>query len=412
MENVYDIRKEKQLQFIFSTEQSRFLPKYNELRQIAVVVNLYYAEKLEFYSQYLNALPEGITLYIFSSKKEILAEVEKKLYRKNTFYLKKENRGRDLSAFLVAFRPYADHYDLICFIHDKKERTPWEKADADKWNENLWKNMIATPDYIYNVLYLLHTHPELGMLFPPEPMGEYRTAWFKASWEENYNNCVNLAEKMHLSADIRITKPPIALGSVFWARKEVLSKLFNMNWKYEDFPAEPMPKDFTISHAIERIFGYLAQDAGYDAATIMTEQYASWSLLFLQDYFRQMFFELSSRMGVDNLRQFHVLCVQKEKILNYAKAHKKFYLYGAGKCGKALLSLLREEKLEPSGFVITKKSRKQDSIAGLKVYEISDLSLRDSGTGIILTVFYPQQEEMIEEIKKNEIQDFIILFDE
>lgn len=412
MKNIYDIRKAKTLQFIFPTNQSAFPFPNEELKKIAVVVHLYYTEKVEFYSTYLNQLPEEITLYIFSSKDETIAEAQKHVRHNKTLYLKKENRGRDLSAFLVAFRPYLAPYDLLCFIHDKKERAPWEKTDADKWNENLWGNMIATAPYIYNVLHLLEQHPELGMLFPPEPIGDYRTAWFSASWEENYDNCLELAKKMRLSADIRKTKPPIALGSVFWARKEVLSKLFDMNWEYEDFPAEPMPRDFTISHAIERIFGYLAQDAGYDAATIMTEQYASWSLLFLQDHFRKLFFEVSDRIGMDTLRSFDVLCVKKERILDYVKTHMTVYLYGAGKYGKALLKLLREEGVEPSGFTVTKKSEGQEFLDGLKVYEIIDPVMRNPGVGVVLTVFYPQQKEMLEELEKNGIHDFIILFDE
>lgn len=408
MKNIYDIRKEKCLQFILSTKQSTYTYKNEKLKKIAIVVNLYYKEKVKLYGQYLNNLPVGITLYIFSSKEETLEESKRYIHYKNTHFIKKENRGRDVSAFLVAFIPYINNYELICFLHDKRENEPWLKPDIDKWNENLWTNMIATSEYIGNILELFDDRTEMGMLFPPEPIGEYKTAWFFASWSENFNHCLELARKMHLSADIRLDKPPIALGSVFWARKEVLSKLLGMNWRYEDFPDEPMPSDFTISHAIERVFGYIAQDAGYEVGTVMTEQYASWLLLFVQDYFRKMFSELSNRMGIDNLKQFDIFSVQKERILNYVKKHKTVFLYGAGKYGKALLKLLREERLEPAGFLVTNK--KQDIIESLKVYEISDVDLKENGTGIILTVYYHLQEEMIDKLKEHGVSDFLILF--
>lgn len=410
MKNIYDIRKEEQLQFILSTEHTSFIPDSEQLYSIAIVAHLYYEEKVKLYSQYLNCIPETIVLYVFSSKEDTLVEAKRYLHHKNTIYLKKEYRGRDLSALLVAFHPYMDQYDLICFIHDKKEQTPWVKQDVDKWNENLWGNMIASGPYIYNVLNLFEKQTKLGMLFPPEPIGKYRSAWFRASWMDNFDNCMKLAQRMKLSADICVDKPPIALGSVFWARKEVLEKLFYLNWRYEDFPDEPMPDDSTISHAVERIFGYIAQDAGYEAGTVMTEQYASWLLLFIQDYFRQMFSELSNRMGIDNLRQFDMLSVQKERIIKYIKAHDTVFLYGAGKLGKALLRLLREEKLEPAGFLVTKRMEGQDFIDDLKVYEITDPDLKKNGTGIILTVFYPLQEEMIQELKRQDICDYMILF--
>lgn len=410
MRNIYDVRKEKQLQFIFSTEHSQFVPSQDLLRSCAIVVNLYYTEKVKWYSTYLNRIPEEITLYIFSSKAETLEQAEKYCNHKNTFLIKKENRGRDISAFLVAFQPYINQYEYICFIHDKKERNPWLKKDTAIWNKNLWGNMIATKDYIYNVLHLFETHPQLGMVFPPEPIGEYFTAWFYAPWMDNLQNCLELAKRLHLSADISEARPSISHGSVFWTRREAISKLFNINWKYEDFPEEPMPLDFTISHAIERIFGFVAQDAGHDVGTVMTEQYASWLLLFLQDYFRQMFLEVSDRMGADNLGQFRVLSMQKERIFHYVRAHREVFLYGAGRCGESLLQMLQEEGMEPAGFLVTDKKQNPEFIKGLKVYEFKDL---DVGTaGIILTVYYPLQEEMLQELERNGIHDFMILYEE
>lgn len=410
MKNVYDIRKEKQLQFVFSTKISSFCLNCKKIQFIAVVVNLFYEEKVEYYCQYLNHLPEDITLYIFSSQGKILLEAKKYLYHKNTIYLEKKNRGRDLSTCLVAFRPYFDKYNLICFLHDKKEHALWHKDDIDKWNENLWSNMIASADYILNILQLFEERPKLGILFPPEPLGEFNVAWFNDSWDENFDHCLELARKMNLSADIRENKPPISLGSVFWARKEVLLKLFDMNWKYEDFPEEPMPINFTISHAVERIFGYLAEDAGFDAGTVMTEEYASWSLLFLQDYVRLMFSELTNRIGIENFNQLRLLFVQEKSILHYIKLHEKFFLFGAGKRGIFLLKLLREKKLYPEGFIVTDGNKHEEFIEELKVYELKDINA--NSCGIILTVYYPLQNDMINELKKYGIHDFFIVFDQ
>lgn len=410
MKNIYDIRQEKGLQFILSAEHSKYIPKADVLNSCVIVVNLYYPDTVEWYSAYLNRIPEEIILYIFSSEEKTLTEARKCCTHKNTVFMKKENRGRDLSAFLVAFQPYIDQYEYICFVHDKKERKPWLKEDTEKWNENLWGNMIATPEYIFNILEKFETHPELGAFFPPEPIGEYFTAWFYSPWADNYKNCKELAARLQLSADIRKEKPPISHGSVFWIRKEAVLKLFNINWKYEDFPEEPMPLDFTVSHAIERIFGYMAQDAEYDAGTVMTEQYASWLLLHLQEYFGRMFLQLSDRTGIDNLRQFRILYMQKERIAQYCKAHDRVFLYGAGRCGESLLYMMREEGMEPAGFIVTEKSKNPDMIKGLPVYGFEDL--KKENTGIILTVYYPLQTEMIRELKKNGVSDYLILYEE
>lgn len=68
---------------------------------------------------------------------------------------------------------------------------------------------------------------------------------------------------------------PIApFGSVFWFRVKALAPLFDHGWKHEDFPPEPLPQDGTISHAIERIYPFVAQGAGYYPAQAMSVDYA------------------------------------------------------------------------------------------------------------------------------------------
>lgn len=411
MENIYDIRKQKQLQFIFSDQISAFAPPCQLLQSCAVVTNLYYTEKAAWYCNYLNLLPEDIALYIFSSNQETLALARKHCRHRNTFFLKKENRGRDLSAFLVAFRPYIEKYRLVCFLHDKKEHNLLGKKDADIWNWNLWGNMIGSENYVYNILRLFQENPGLGMLFPPEPLGEHKIAWYRTSWDRHFRDCTRLAREMSLSADISSSKPPITLGSVFWTRPEALTKLFGMNWRYEDFPEEPMPPDYTISHAVERIFGYVAQDAGYDVGTVMTERYASWSLLFLQDYVRKMFYELSRRTGVESFHHMRIFDAE-DRIWDYVQRHKKFYLYGAGKFGTILLKLLREKNVEPAGFLVTDGKKTQEQAEGLNIYELTEAKeAAAEGAGIILTAYFPVQDEMLGELKKNGFEDYISLFE-
>lgn len=63
-------------------------------------------------------------------------------------------------------------------------------------------------------------------------------------------------------------------GSVFWFRVKALAPLFDHGWKHEDFPPEPLPQDGTISHAIERIYPFVAQGAGYYPAQAMSADYA------------------------------------------------------------------------------------------------------------------------------------------
>ena len=55
---------------------------------------------------------------------------------------------------------------------------------------------------------------------------------------------------------------------MFWARPSGLSALIKYNWKWSDFPSEPIPYDGTILHAIERITPIICNEAGYQWATV------------------------------------------------------------------------------------------------------------------------------------------------
>lgn len=62
-----------------------------------------------------------------------------------------------------------------------------------------------------------------------------------------------------------------AIGSVWKA----LKPLYEYGWRYEDFlPEGKMGVDGTISHAIERANGYIAQSQGYYPAWVMSDKYA------------------------------------------------------------------------------------------------------------------------------------------
>lgn len=61
-------------------------------------------------------------LFVFSSQNAVLARVGVEFRdRKNYRAILKNNRGRDISALLVAGREFFTEYDYVCFIHDKRK---------------------------------------------------------------------------------------------------------------------------------------------------------------------------------------------------------------------------------------------------------------------------------------------------
>lgn len=89
------------------------------------------------------------------------------------------------------------------------------------------------------------------------------------NWSGNYQNTVNLAQKLDLHVNINPDIMPVApYGDIFWFRAKALQKAIGYGFKYEDFDVKYKP-DFTILHAIERIYGFAAQDSGYYYAEVI-----------------------------------------------------------------------------------------------------------------------------------------------
>lgn len=149
--------------------------------RVAIVVNLYYTDSMEFCVQYLSELAAvQYHIYIFSSNNEILEKTCSIFTnQENVFVLPKKNRGRDLSALLVSFRPYLEKYEYVCFTHDKKAKNLRLESDTKFWMRNMWENLLASRKYVEQVLLLLQ---EYGALLIPKPLGKFMNEFYRNPW--------------------------------------------------------------------------------------------------------------------------------------------------------------------------------------------------------------------------------------
>ncbi len=409
MKNVQEILIEKNLEFI--------LPRYKLYNNMtievktAVVVHLYYLDKFNDYWYYLKNICAEIDIYLISSNPDLLkkAEEQKNVLNKSNIYLiKKENRGRDISALLVAFGKKIYEYEYICFIHDKKEKFVKHKQDILFWNENLWKNMIGSDEHIKNILYIFENNPNIGLLVPPKPSGDHIRSDFRDSWGPNYNNTVRLAEELGLNCQFDSEISPVALGSVFWCRTSALYKLFEREWVYEDFTQEPLPIDGTISHAIERIFPFVAQDAGFDTGIVMHEYYAAKYQHNLIRNMSKIFDILDSVLGISSKVKFWEYEAKIEKVCEYFDQHENTYIYGAGKGSKQCLKALQLNGKIPKGVIITKNTLGTKDYLGIPLIELNDYEHKEQNGIIISIINEAYINEVVEIMSERNIKDYII----
>ena len=259
--------------------------------KIGIIFHAYYTDIFPKYVEYLQNFPENTDILFTVSRDKIdafsqMAEPLKEHY--NVDFTAIENRGRDVAAMLIGGRDMvlSGKYDYICFMHDKKGLGAGDKKFScigDACSVTSFDNTAVTKEYVQNIVKLFDNNPCLGLACPPPPTHAGYFINVDGDWghRNNKKNHQELMKKFDIRVPINYEKPPVApFGSVFWFRPEALRKLFEHEWKYEDFPQEPLSADGEISHALERSHAYFAQAAGYYSSVVMNDEYAGQEFIF------------------------------------------------------------------------------------------------------------------------------------
>lgn len=390
---------------VISDDKKAVTEQNIERVRAAVLVHLYYEEQLDFYRTYLEKIPHFVDVIIISSKSTILECFASDRFQK----IKKENRGRDISALLVAAKDVVFQYEYICFIHDKKEKILNQKAYVDLWRRNLWDNMLQSDIYIYNILEMFESDRKIGMFVPLPPHKRDAGRWLYASWGPNYQNTRELADELSITADISEDSPPFTYSTVFWGRTRILEKLYLKDWQYTDFPDEPMRNDGEINHAIERILQYLAEDAGFQVKIALSSSFAGYFISLLHGEMSELWDKMKETFGI---RTYQGLVNYDSRMKEFEKFNKQcsgIYLYGAGKVGRECLKICQSLDIRPKGIIVTRIEDAADKeIDGIPVISVCDVKL-EQDTGVIVSVDSRWQAEIIGELEKRGFYQYIIL---
>lgn len=407
MDNVYDILMKENLVYVLPEKALVRTCDDEALASTVILVNLYYPDTLKFYFEYISQIPDKVNIYIISSnpsaEKEIMDFVNQNRYR---HYIRKDNRGRDVSALLVAAREIISGYKYVCFVHDKKPNFKYLEEDIRYWIKNLWDNTLKSNQYICNMIGLLEEQKEIGLLIPPKPIGMHMPDWYIDAWHDDFETVEQLCKELDLDCDLDVDKPVITLGTVFWGRTQALEKLFLKNWRYEDFSEEPMPIDGTVSHGLERILAYVVQDAGLLTGIVMCDSYAASLYVKVQEIMRITYKNLQKNFYIGQVDQLIHYEKQKRLVEEAFQNNRNVYLYGAGKYGQRFLKMMQLWGYSPTGFLVSDGHKKRENLEGYPVWELKEF--HDTNACILITTNYDSHMEMEKNLKKYGIDDYFI----
>lgn len=281
-------------------------------KKIALVMHIYYPELFEYCRNYAASMPEYADIYITTSRTDYMdtiAELFGQIRCNKLEIIEVDGRGRDLSGLLVGARDRLMDYEYVCFIHDKMSLRDTLPGAGESFCNTLFESMLCSPQYVENIIGLFEGDKWLGVLTPPMSyVGPYMRHYCKAwAMKQNVENVKELTTTLDLACKISKHEAPITIGSAFWCRTNALKKLFEYEWHYTDFP-ETVGADGTISHALERIFGYVAQDAGYYTGVVYPTSLATLTLSNISSSFRRVFNGVG---GLENIDQDNINTVLK-----------------------------------------------------------------------------------------------------
>lgn len=274
-------------------------------KRVALTMHLYYPDLIDGMLRYARNMPEDTDVYISTPNEETRRLAEEKarsLHVRSVTVLPMGNRGRDVSAVLVALKPYLYDYQYVCFVHDKKTVQTKPYANGAGFAYQCMECCLGSPDYVENILETFRRNPRLGMLMPPSPNHGNFYQIIGQEWASNFKNTCALAYRLGLNVDIQADKEPITpLGTMFWFRPEALRTLLDYPWTYEDFPQEPNGFDGTLLHAVERLYGFVVQHEGYYPAWVMHDQFAALEMTNLHFAYRELNRQLLPKYPTGNL---------------------------------------------------------------------------------------------------------------
>lgn len=232
--------------------------------RLAAAIHVFYEDLAVEFLEYVQQIPDTCDLFLTTSDPEIQRRIEEVFakYRNGSMQLKVvPNRGRDIAPFLLAFPELFERYDLVCKIHTKRSIHS-DAGYADTWRQYLLDSLLGNARIVSRIVDIFQSDDSVGLLYPPAN----RDVYPYVNWIGYEEAAASLLSDLGIDAAVcEFEEKDFPAGTMFWVRPQALRPLLDRyrHGGYENFPEEPVPKDFTLMHVLERIVPVVCESAGY-----------------------------------------------------------------------------------------------------------------------------------------------------
>lgn len=245
--------------------------------KIAICLHIFYEDYIKRFSSALDNFPIEVDVFVSVIDKGLTHKISEEF--SNNPKIRKlivrcvPNRGRNFGPLLTEFSKELLSYDLFCHLHSKKSL--YSGREQHQWASYLAEYLLNDKVLISKVLNAFHADIDLGLFYPT-------TFWMMPSWVNHLTMNKHFVKDWCGKLGIPATAHDFLCypaGGMFWARPKAMAQLLSLDFKYEDFPAEPLPNDGSSLHGLERVLGPMVEANGYkqffyhpNTATLTSDQ--------------------------------------------------------------------------------------------------------------------------------------------
>lgn len=228
----------------------------------AIVLHIFYMEFIEKFYDSTFGVDFKFDLYVTSTDQKVIDECKVRFAKHPQMHNLKTalvpNRGRNFGPFMVEFGKELLNYDYFLHLHSKKSL--YSGREQVQWSNFLTEYLVRDKHILAQGLNILENNQNYGLYYPT-------SFWNLPPWVNHWLKNKGLGKHIlrtmfNMDHDEEFFAYPV--GGMFWARTAALKDVLDREWRYEDFPAEPLPADGSFLHVLERILPILAHKNGYD----------------------------------------------------------------------------------------------------------------------------------------------------
>lgn len=272
LENMTEISRAMQLNYMLPEKE--ILQQYCPYKDVAIVIFVHSVKHLDDYEEYFKAIPNEVdTFFICENEMIKNGYLQNIVEKRNNFTLIPNDEEIWFQSFTESLTDKIPKYEYVavCDVKDYENNAPY--SNLISWQYSDWKNVLATSEYIANVITTFEQNERLGMLVPPAPNYGNLFGKMQNGWMGKYSPVAQMLADNQIQVNIKEQDEPLApFGGTFWIRTKSLKCILEKTWnnvKDNEVALIAMP--------------FLVQNTGYYTGTVYNMEYASIAIT-NQDY--------------------------------------------------------------------------------------------------------------------------------